>query len=59
MKGVIRVISYLAIIVGFAFFLNRKLSLHISFLDITSWNTLYVFLGAVVVGFVGLYFTRD
>ena len=59
MKSIIRILSYLAIIVGIAFFLNRKLNLHIDILEIKSMNTLYVYIGAIVVGFAGLYFTRD
>ena len=58
MKGIIRFLSYLALIVGFAFFLNDKLKLHIKILEITSLNTLYIFIGAVVLGFTGLYFTK-
>ena len=59
MKSIIRVLSYIAIIVGVAFFLNRKLNLHIDILEIKSMNTLYIYIGAIVLGFAGLYFTRD
>jgi hypothetical protein len=59
MKSIIRVLSYLAIIVGLAFFLNNKLKLNIDILEIKSMTTLYIYAGAVVAGFAGLYFTRD
>ena len=59
MKGIIRFISYIAIIVGVAFFINNKLKLHIDILEVKSMTTLYIFIGAVVVGIAGLYFTRD
>ena len=59
MKGIIKFISYLAIIVGAAFFLNNKLKLHIGFLEIKDMTTVYICLGAVVLGFLGLYLTRD
>lgn len=59
MKSIIRVISWLAIIVGLAFFLNNKLKLHIDVLEVKSMTTLYIYIGAVVVGIAGLYFTKD
>lgn len=59
MKSIIKVISYLAIIVGVAFLLNDKLNLHISFLEVKSMTSLYIFIGAVVIGIAGLYFTKD
>jgi len=59
MKSIIRIISWLAIIVGLAFFLNNKLKLHIDLLEVKSMTTLYIYIGAVVVGIAGLYFTKD
>jgi len=59
MRSIIRILSYIAIIVGLAFFLNNKLKLHIDILEIKSMTTLYIYVGAVVAGFAGLYFTRD
>jgi len=59
MKSIIRIISWLAIIVGLAFFLNNKLKLHIDMLEVKSMTTLYIYIGAVVVGIAGLYFTKD
>lgn len=56
---IIKFISYLAIIVGAAFFLNNKLKLGIGFLEVSSMTSLYIFIGAVVIGIVGLYFTRN
>ena len=56
---IIKVISYLAIIVGAAFFINNKLNLHIGFLEVTSMTSLYIFIGAIVAGFAGLYITRN
>ena len=56
---IIKIVSYLAIIVGAAFFLNDKLNLHIGFLEVASMTSLYIFIGAVVVGIAGLYFTRN
>ena len=59
MRGIIRFLSYLAIIVGLAFFLNNKLKLHIDILEVKSMTTLYIYIGAVVAGIAGLYFTKD
>ena len=59
MRSIIKVISWLAIIVGLAFFLNSKLKLHIGFLEVNNMTSLYIYIGAIVIGFGGLFLTRD
>lgn len=58
MKGIIRLLSYIAIIFSVAFFLNYKLKLHISLLEIKTMDNLYVWIGLFAAGLAGLYFTK-